>query len=332
MIRLRRLAPVAALLLLAGLEARAATVPVLVVAGPAGTKSFTLAELKRLRPAVGLAGTLNSAGRIVKPTRYRGVALAEVLDAAAGAVGATGDVVVAARDGYRITYTRAQVAKGEFAAFDPATGDTLAEHEPLYLLLAWEHEGKPLEAADDGPLRVVVACARGGALAEAHLSVKRAARVESVAASGPWTLLLEGARSEAMDQATFESGAAPGCHGVTWKDAQGHAWSGIPLWLLVGRVDDARPHGTGAFADDLAAGHAVELTGAGGKRASLAGERVARNDGILLVHRLDGAPLAGDAFPLRLAGPDVKPGEDLGGIVKLALRPRGATEGSGPAK
>jgi DMSO/TMAO reductase YedYZ molybdopterin-dependent catalytic subunit len=331
MIRLRHLVPVAALLLLAGPGARAATVPVLELAGPAGTKSFTLAGLKQLRPAAGLAGTLNSAGRIVKPTRYRGVALADVL-AAAGGAAAAGDVVVTAKDGYRITYTRAQVAKGDFAAFDPATGDTLAEHEPLFLLLAWEHEGRPLGAADDGPLRVVVACAKGGALVDAHLSVKNATKVELVAASGPWTLVMEGARRETMDQATFESGAAPGCHGVTWKDARGRAWTGIPLWLMVGRVDDARQHGSGAFADDLAAGTTVELTGAGGKRVSLAGERVSRNDGILLVHRLDGAPLAADAFPLRLAGPDVREGEELGGIVQLAIRPRGAGEGSGPAR
>ena len=42
-----------------------------------------------------------------------------------------------------------------------------------------------------------------------------------------------------MDKATFESGAAPGCHGTTWTDAQGHVWTGIPLWYLVGNVDDA---------------------------------------------------------------------------------------------
>ena len=169
-----------------------------------------------------------------------------------------------------MTYTHAQVAKGDFTAFDPATGDTLAAHEPLSLLLAWEHEGKPLDAADDGPLRVVVVSAKGGALADAHLSVKNVAKVALASAGGPWTLRLEGARTETMDQATFESGAAPGCHGVTWKDAQGRAWSGIPLWLLVGWVDDARKHGTGAFADDLAAGYTVELTGAGGgaRRAS----------------------------------------------------------------
>ena len=42
-----------------------------------------------------------------------------------------------------------------------------------------------------------------------------------------------------MDKATFEAGAAPGCHGKNWTDAQGHVWSGIPLWYLVGYVDDA---------------------------------------------------------------------------------------------
>ena len=323
------LALLAALTLALPRAARAATPPVLEVGGPAGTRSFTLAELKKLRPAAGLAGTLNSAGRIVKPVRFAGVALADVIAAAGGAGGAQ-DVVVTARDGYRLTYTREQVTKGDFVAFDPATGDTLADHEPLALVLAWEQGGRPL-AGGDGRLRSVVVGAKGAALTDAHLSVKDVTKVTLVAAAaaGPWALALEGARVETIDQAAFESGAAPGCHGATWKDAPGRAWSGVPLWLLVGWVDDARKHGTGAFADDLASGYEVELTGAGGASVVLPGERVARNDGLLVAHRLDGAPLAGDAFPLRLTGPDAKEGETLGGIVKLVIRRR---EGGGPAK
>jgi len=329
MIRPRWSVLAVALLLPLALEARAATAPLLEVTGPAGTKAFTLAELKKLRPAAGRAGTLNTVGRIVKPARFAGVALADVIAAAGGAGGAQ-DVVLTARDGYRLTYTRAQVTKGEFVAFDPATGDTLADHEPLTLILAWEQDGKPLAAAD-GPLRSVVVCPKGGALTDAHLSVKDVAKVTLVAAAaaGPWALALEGARVETIDQAAFESGAAPGCHGATWKDAEGRAWSGIPLWLLVGWVDDARKHGTGAFADDLATGYDVELTGAGGARVALPGERVARNDGLLVAHRLDGAPLAGAAFPLRLTGSDAKDGDALDGIVTLAIRKR---EGGGPAK
>jgi DMSO/TMAO reductase YedYZ molybdopterin-dependent catalytic subunit len=331
MMRPRWSALVPALALLLGLQARAATAPWLEVAGPSGTRTFTLAELRKLPPASGLAGTRNSVGRIVRPTRYRGVALADVI-AATGGSGATHDVVVTAKDGYRMTYTHAQVTAGDFTAFDPATGDTLATHEPLTLLLAWEHEGKPIAAADDGPLRVVVVSERGDALADAHLSVRNVTKLTLEPVNRAWSLELEGARTEMMDQATFESGAAPGCHGVTWKDAQGRAWSGIPLWLMVGRVDDARQHGTGAFADDLAAGCTVDLVGAGGVRVSFTGERLSRNDGILIAYRLDGAPLTGAAFPLQLAGADLREGERLGGIVKLVIRARGAAGGGGPAK
>ena len=253
--------------------------------------------------------------------------------AAVGGLGAAHDLVVTARDGYRMTYTHAQVTAGDFTAFHPGTGDTLAVHEPLTAVLAWEREGRPLGGPGDGPLRVVVVSRQGGALADAHLSVKDVTKVAVQAASRPWSLGLEGARSEAMDQSTFESGAAPTCHGVTWRDPQGRSWSGIPLWLLVGWVDDSRRHGTGAFADDLAAGYAVDLVGAGGARVSFDGGRLARNDGILLVHRFDGAPLSGAAFPLQLAGPALREGEDLGGIVKLVVRARDAAAPvGGPAR
>jgi len=331
MIRARRLAPLLALVLSLVLAVPVLADAVLEVAGPKGVRSFTLAELKKLRSTTGLAGTLTSAGRIARPTRFRGVALADVL-AAAGGMDAAHDVAVAAADGYRVTFTPAQVAAGDFTAFDPVRGDTLAVHEPLTLLLAWEHEGRALDPADDGPLRLVVVTPRGGALVDAHLSVKNAAKITLVAGSRAWRLELEGAHPEAMDQATFESGAAPNCHGVTWKDAQGRSWTGIPLWLLVGRVDDDLRHGAGAYADSLAAGSTVELAGAGGQRVSLPGERVARNDRILLAHRLDGAPLPAASFPLRLVGADLQPGEELDGVVRLTVRPRAARSGSVPAR
>ena len=328
------LAPALALSLVLspGPPARAAD-PVLEVTGPAGTRSFTLAELGKLPRTAGLAGTLNSAGKVVRPVRYRGVALADLV-AAVGGLDAAHDLVVTARDGYRMTYTHAQVTAGDFTAFHPGTGDTLAVHEPLTAVLAWEREGRPLGGPGDGPLRVVVVSRQGGALADAHLSVKDVTKVAVQGASRPWSLALEGARSEAMDQSTFESGAAPTCHGVTWRDPQGRSWSGIPLWLLVGWVDDARKHGTGAFADDLAAGYDVDVITAAGARVSLASERLARNEGILVVHRLDGAPLPAAAFPLQLAGPGLEEGEDLGGIVKLVLRARGPEPpgAGGPAK
>ena len=67
-----------------------------------------------------------------------------------------------------------------------------------------------------------------------------------------WTLMLKGKLTEEMDRATFESGSAEGCHGQEWTDAEGNMWTGIPLYLLVGRVDDDIAHEGPAYNRDLA--------------------------------------------------------------------------------
>ena len=56
---------------------------------------------------------------------------------------------------------------------------------------------------------------------------------------------------------------ATSCHGVsTYTDSSG-TWGGLPLWRLVGYVDDQNVHGVGAFNDALAAdGYTIQVTGA----------------------------------------------------------------------
>jgi hypothetical protein len=68
-----------------------------------------------------------------------------------------------------------------------------------------------------------------------------------------WTLRLEGYLTESMDRRTFEEGAASCCHRRPWVDADGNTWIGIPLWRLVGLVDDAMRHQVLAFDASLAA-------------------------------------------------------------------------------
>ena len=299
--------------------------PALEIAGPGGVRAFSVAQLRKLPATIGQAGVKSSTGKVTLPARYKGVALRDLV-AAVGGSDATKNLTVTAKDGYRITFSHDQVMKGVFTAYDPGTGDTLASHEPLTAILAYEHEGRPLVVAEDGPLRVMVVSATGGQVTDGHWSIKWVTKLAIKPASEAWSLSLEGARSEIMDRATFESGASPKCHGVTWKDAQGRVWSGIPLWLLVGRVDDGLKHGARAFNDSLAAaGYPVDVVAGDGATVSLDSFRLERNNEIIVACLLDGAPLPAKSFPLRLAGPGLKEEERIGGIARIVLHAPGAT-------
>jgi hypothetical protein len=133
-----------------------------------------------------------------------------------------------------------------------------------------------------------------------------------------WPLTLTGANTHVMDQAEFESGVQ--CHGaVEWVDGA-NTWSGLPLWLLVGYVDDDVQHGAGAFNDTLAAiGYEIKVIAHDGYNVSLSSFDVARNDNIIVANRLNGLELPDDYYPLRLVGPGLSGGQKVSIIKEIEL-------------
>jgi DMSO/TMAO reductase YedYZ molybdopterin-dependent catalytic subunit len=131
----------------------------------------------------------------------------------------------------------------------------------------------------------------------------------------------EGAITENMDQSTFESGAAIGCHGVKWIDDQNRVWEGIPLWYLVGRVDDpTETHKGDAFSDFLAdAGYIVQLIAADGYTFELTSAEVKRNDALIIAYKRDGNPLPENQWPLRLVGGTLQKSQMIGQITTIKL-------------
>ncbi|WP_342678477.1 NosD domain-containing protein [Methanofollis sp. UBA420] len=163
----------------------------------------------------------------------------------------------------------------------------------------------------------------------AGMSVKKIATIKIVPEPREdWTLALSGAITRKIDRPAFEQGV--GCtqagHSATWTDG-GKTWSGMPLWLLCGWVDDADQHAP--FRDDLAdAGYTVVLIDYGPDNiASTADDRaveftskeVKRNNDIILANEVDDWPLAKGDWPLKLVGSGVPAEKRLGSIDAIRL-------------
>mgnify|MGYP000959021790 CR=1 FL=1 len=119
---------------------------------------------------------------------------------------------------------------------------------------------------------------------------------------------------------SFESGTNERCHQATWKDDHAQTWTGIPLWLLVGRVDDENKHETGAYSDELAdQGYTIEVVAADGYSITFDSARVKRNDAMILAYLVNGNPLTDKDFPLRLVGSDVTEEESIGAVTQIVL-------------
>jgi hypothetical protein len=130
-------------------------------------------------------------------------------------------------------------------------------------------------------------------------SVKWVSKLEIKDLGLDWFLNLEGAVTEKMDRATFESGASPNCHGTSWTDEKAQEWKGISLWLLVGRVDDEIRHEGPAFNDELAKeGYTVDFVATDGYTVSFDAARINRNDNIIVAMSVNDNPLPDKYFPL----------------------------------
>ncbi len=144
---------------------------------------------------------------------------------------------------------------------------------------------------------------------------------------GDWNLAMNGRINRTISRQEFDDALAcvPSGHNVTWTDEYGNVWGGIPLWVLVGMVDDAEGGAHWTFNDALAAeGYTVKVR-SDDWDTSLASTDIARNDGYIVANTLNGTPLplnttAGKpSWPLHLKGPLVFGGQQVGGIVAIDL-------------
>ncbi len=296
--------------------------PVLEVVGPEGTRAYTLDEIKAMKSTEGYGGMKSSTGHITPPTLVKGV-LIEDLFAEVGGTPADMAVNVAAKDGYEMTISVEQLTNGDFLTYDMATGAEKQVDGPLQTLVAYEVDGKPIDPDGEGPLRLAIVGAEMSQVTDGHWWVKWVTKLQTKAVEEEWTLLLTGAITEEMDRATFQTGAAEGCHGRNWTDAEGNTWTGIPLYLLVGRVDDEIAHEGPAYNRDLAeAGYDVEIVTAGSGSIAVSSKTMYYNKDLIVAYRLNDEELPEEYWPLRLVGEGVEEAQMVGGIGEIkALLP-----------
>ena len=292
----------------------AGTASLTVVSGTQ-TKTFSMADIKQLPVISDSTGDMTSSGTIEGPYSYKGVDVMEVLKLVGG-ITANDAIRISAKDGYSMTFSYKQVAEGsEFPTYDSTTGKEVTPSSKISILLAYEKDGKPIDDTV-GPLRTIIMAP--GQLTDGHWNVKWTTKIEIVALQQSWTLSLQGAINQDMDKATFESGAAPGCHGTNWTDAQGHVWTGIPLWYLVSYVDDADTMGplNNAVWDK---GFEIHLANSNGNIVMYSAQEVKRNDNLIIAYLVDGKPLPTTTWPLALVGSAVDSQHQISMITKIKL-------------
>jgi hypothetical protein len=284
-------------------------------------RKLGLDALRGMPVTEGYGGIKSSTGKITPPSRLKGVPV-EALCRLVGGLDAQASVGIIATDGYEMTMPAEQVTAGAFKTYDVGTGEEQKGRDRMQLIVAYESDGKPLDARRDGELRLALVGPSPTLVTDGHWWVKWVAKVVVKAQVKEWTLALSGARVERIDRATFESCAAPKCHGSRWTDPAGHEWEGVPLYLIVGRVDDQKRHEAEAFNRALnKRGYTLALRGRDGREVTVGAAAITPDVRLVVAHRRDGEPLPAADWPLRLVGAGVTKDLQLGGIsdIRLAL-------------
>jgi len=292
---------------------------VLTISGPAGEKIFTMEDLKKLPFAEGQAGIKSSTGKITIPALYTGVELMELANQVGGFDPSMG-VNVVAEDGYAMTFSYDQITEGDFVAYDPATGDEKKMDEPLKVILAYAREGQPLSKDSDGTLRLVIINSKNNQVTDGHWSVKWVNRIELKPLGKEWDLQLTGVITDVVDRNSFQSCAASGCHQGAWMDDKAQKWAGVPLWYLVGRMDDPIKHDGPAFSQAMAdTGYSINVIASDGYSLTLQSSQVSRNNQIILAYQVNENPLPDKYFPLRLVGDELQNNQRVGQVVEIKM-------------
>jgi hypothetical protein len=293
--------------------------PELTLVGFNGTQqNLTASKIAALPSYSGIAGFINSVGTITPPNNYTGVTLITLCNLVGG-FNENNSLKITASDGYSMVYTYAQI-NGDFLTFDPATGKEVNHTQPLTCMLAYLKNGTNLSSSGkdpEGPLRFVI-IGKEVLLTEGHNWVKSVVKVEVCSSVKEWTLMLRGAIVENMSRVTFESGA--NCHNETWTDDDGNVWSGIPLWRLVGRVDDNNPHQGAAFNRTLVEiGYTVKVLTGDGFHREFNSTFVAENDNLIIANKENGAVLSETYWPLKLVGSAIAKSDMLRNVVEMQI-------------
>jgi hypothetical protein len=299
---------------------------VLEVVGPESSVTLTMDDLQDMPAVEGWCGTISSTGTISTPLKMKGVSLVELMDLVGGLKSDMG-INIVAKDGYSITMSYDQTINGNFITYDPGTGVEKKVGDVLTPIVAYERDGEPIPEEEDGPLRIFIISESNNQIVDGHWSVKWVEKLELRPLAEDWVLSLEGTITEDLDRASFESCMAPGCHGATWTDSDGNVWSGVPLYLLAGRVDDGNVHEDRAYNDEYAlVGYSLEIFAMDGYNLSLPSGQSNFNEEIILASILNGEPLGEDQFPLRLVGEGLGKNQMASQIAQVVIVPNEGVE------
>ncbi len=276
---------------------------------------YSFEELRNMGSIEGEGKRIRSTKSISGPNTYRGVYLTDLVSNIYS--GQEYTLQVEARDGYTMTYSRAQV-EGNITVLDDDYQETDIEPD-FHAVLAFEEDGIAVPDWERGPR--IAFLNDEGLLSSAGLWAREVRYIRVLPAQVDWTLeLVKGSESVHMSKQYFESAASCHYHRAEYE-VDGDVYAGVPLWEIVAAVDGANPPDGHYMYNTILSelGYNVTVIAEDGFSANIPSHLVARNDKIIIANELNGEPLPESDAPLRIVGDGLTGSQRVRNIVKIEL-------------
>ncbi len=241
------------------------------------TWTYTVVDLEGMDVVTG-EGTFTRSTGTEHSAAYSGVPMSTLI----GNVPADTTIRVTASDGYSMNYE---------------AGMLLDRSEGTWILAYMENgEYMPL---DPGYFRIVQV-GEGNPHFSSSLSARMVAAVEVLGTYEEYSLLLSGAVERLFARGELEAGIGCPCHTATvtvTSKGETHTYTGLPLWRLVGYVDDdvfPAPedgifYNEEDFNDALAeTAYTISLAASDGYAQTVTSDLIARDDRFIVAFKMDG--------------------------------------------
>lgn len=291
-------------------------------------KSFTLKDSENLKSMERNVSYQNRMGDYVGSGNYKAILIKDILTASSSStIMKPGDTLkIFAKDGY----------SQEFCFYNVYPPDSWFQFQGDFGI-AFTFDGETNPDWSDGPMSVFLPedneyslddCNATSAPGQGYFIsqsagaryIRNVAKIEIISNNiADWELQLSGKITETFTKTDFE--IYEQYYISKYENSTGSEWTGVPLWRIIGRIDDIGPiRGEDAFNETLSTnGYDVKIVAGDDYSVSIPSSLIAKNDKIILSNNQDGKDLPNEKQPLWLLGEGLETSQMVFNVVEIEI-------------
>jgi hypothetical protein len=289
-------------------------------------KSYTLKELEQMTSVERKVSYQNKFGNYNDESTYKAVQVKDLLSTA-GFEFEPGDTLkITASDGY----------SQEFCYYNVYPPNHWFKYQGVFGI-AYEFNGQAVPDWTDGPMSVMLPddskysqddCNATSAPDQGFFKnpsggarfIRNTAKIEIISNNiEEWQIELSGTLSEDFSKTDYE--ILEGYYKSSYINSTGATWTGVPLWRIIGRIDDGTPRGEFVFNESKSSsGYEVWITAGDEYSKNITSSVISKNDKIILASQLNSAELPEKNRPVWVVGEGLKTSQMVFNVIEIEIK------------